>query len=215
MKEQMTVHKALAELKTLDARIQKEIDCSTFVIANKHSNSKIAGVPVKDFVEQAKEQYQSVRTLINRRNAIKRAVTRSNAMTMIKAGGQEYSVAEAIDMKNLGGFYLKMLLDKINTQASKAKMQADRENGEKLDQRTEQYIKNLYEGADMKNMSAEVQRMRDDFVTSQTVEVVDPIDYNKVTKSLQDQLDAFMTDIDSALSVSNAMTLVDVEYETA
>ena len=42
--EKMTVHKALCELKTLDARIQKSIQQGTFVFANKHSNNKVAGV---------------------------------------------------------------------------------------------------------------------------------------------------------------------------
>ena len=44
--EKMTVHKALCELKTLDARIQKSIQQGTFVFANKHSNNKVAGVSI-------------------------------------------------------------------------------------------------------------------------------------------------------------------------
>ena len=36
--EKMTVHKALCELKTLDARITKAIQSSTYVFANKHSH---------------------------------------------------------------------------------------------------------------------------------------------------------------------------------
>ena len=38
--EKMTVHQALCELKTLDARINKETTGATFVFANKHSNNK-------------------------------------------------------------------------------------------------------------------------------------------------------------------------------
>ena len=41
--EKMTVHKALVELKTIDARIEKTIRDASFVIANKHSNQKISG----------------------------------------------------------------------------------------------------------------------------------------------------------------------------
>lgn len=215
MKEQMTIHKALSELKILDARINKEIGNTTFLVTNKHSNTKIAGAPVKDFIDQTKEKYQSIRTLINRRNAIKRAVTRSNAITMVKIGDQELSVAEAIDMKNVGVDYLMVLKETISTQAFRCKANADRENGEKLDARVEQYVKTIAEGADSKNLPDDVKRMREDFVASQTVEVVDPIGSDKVIKELQDYIDTFQSEVDSALSVSNATTTIDVEYETA
>ena len=48
--EKMTVHKALCELKTLDARIQKSIQQGTFVFANKHSNNKVAGVSILSLI---------------------------------------------------------------------------------------------------------------------------------------------------------------------
>lgn len=47
--EKMTVHKALCELKTLDSRIQKCMQQNPFVFANKHANSKVAGVSVGDY----------------------------------------------------------------------------------------------------------------------------------------------------------------------
>lgn len=50
--EKMTVHKALCELKTLDARIQKSIQQGTFVFANKHSNNKVAGVSIGTYSEE-------------------------------------------------------------------------------------------------------------------------------------------------------------------
>ena len=37
--EKMTVHKALAELKIIDDRINNAIVSGTYVIANKHSNT--------------------------------------------------------------------------------------------------------------------------------------------------------------------------------
>ncbi len=214
MKEQMTIHKALSELKILDARINKEIGNTTFIVTNKHSNSKIAGAPIKDFYDQVREKYQSIRTLINRRNAIKRAVTRSNAVTVVRIGDQEYSVAEAIDMKSMGIDYLVALKETISNQVARCKTNADRENGEKLDARVEQYVKTIAEGADSKNLPDDVKRMREDFVASQTVEIIDPIESAKVIDELQDRIDSFLSDVDSALSVSNAMTTVEVEYET-
>lgn len=100
--EKMTVHKALCELKTLDARIQKSIQQGTFVFANKHSNNKVAGVSIGTYSEEIRAAYQSAKDLIARRDAIKRAVTLSNATVKVTIGGKEYTVAEAIEMKNHG-----------------------------------------------------------------------------------------------------------------
>ena len=97
-KERLTVHRALAELKTIDSRITKAINTSKFVIANKHSNEKIDGKPISEVRENMKSAYQKVTDLIARRNAIKRAVVLSNANTNVVVNGVTYTVAEAIDM---------------------------------------------------------------------------------------------------------------------
>lgn len=89
--EKMTVHKALCELKTLDARIQKSIQQGTFVFANKHSNNKVAGVSINTYSEEIRAAYQSAKDLIARRDAIKRAVTLSNATVKVTIGGKEYT----------------------------------------------------------------------------------------------------------------------------
>ena len=101
-KEQMTVHKALAELKVIDSRINNAIRSGTFVVANKHSNDKIHGVTINEFKNSMKSDFQKVSDLIARRNAIKKAVVASNAVTKVKVGDTEYTVATAIEMKNHG-----------------------------------------------------------------------------------------------------------------
>lgn len=214
MKELMTVHKALSELKVLGERIEKEINGISFLAVNKHSNSKMNGISVADYMNTTKDKYKSVRTLINRRNAIKRAVTKSNAETFVRVGEKEYTVAEAIDMKNFGMNYQRGILAKLESQWRSAQAMAERENGEKLDRRADEYIKSLYENADMKNMSEEVKKVRDAFIESQSMDILDPIDAQKVMKELNDEIDSFMSDVDSALSVSNALTTVEVEYDT-
>ena len=213
MKETMTVHKALSELKILSNRIENKINFATFVVANKHSNTKISGEPVNEYCRQMKEEYQSIRTLIARRNAIKRAVIRSNAVTKVMVAGVELTVAEAIDMKTAGMEFVDSLKNKLAYQLNLAKNRADMEN-EKLVDRTDNYMKTMYASTDLKNMSEEMQKVRDNFVTSQTFEIVDPIGVAQEVNELTEQIDAFMSEVDSALSVSNALTTVEVEYDT-
>ena len=213
MKETMTVHKALSELKILSNRIENKINSTTFVVTNKHSNTKISGEPVNEYCRQMKEEYQSIRTLIARRNAIKRAVIRSNAVTKVMVAGVELTVAEAIDMKTAGMEFVDSLKNKLAYQLNLAKNRADMEN-EKLVDRTDNYMKTMYASTDLKNMSEEMQKVRDNFVTSQTFEIVDPIGVAQEVNELTEQIDAFMSEVDSALSVSNALTTVEVEYDT-
>lgn len=214
MKEIMSVHKALSELKILNERIDKEINQIQFAYINKHSNTKVNGVPVAELMNQVKDKYKSILTLINRRNAIKRAVTKSNAVTTVKIGDEEYTVAEAIDMKSVGMNFQRAILSRLSSQWHSTQAMAERENGDKLDRRADEYVKSLYENADMKNMSEEIRKVREAFVESQTMDILDPIGAQKTMDQLQDKIDSFMSEVDSALSVSNALTNIEVEYET-
>lgn len=65
---------------------------------------------------------------------------------------------------------------------------------------------------DVKGMTDEVKRLRDEFIKAQTMELVDPIGVLKVIEQLNEQINAFEVNVDSALSVSNALTTIDVTY---
>ena len=213
IKETMTIHKALSELKVLNSRITDEIMNTRYVVANKHSNQKIDGMTIADFVKENMAKYISVRALINRRNAIKRAITRSNASTFVNIGGETYTVAEAIDMKSCGVAYYQALLTAISSQNAAAVKTANNENGNKLEDRADTYIRSMYAGSDLKNMSDEIKSVRDSFISSQTYDVIDIIGTTTKMEELRNKIDSFMSEVDSALSVSNALTTIDVEYE--
>lgn len=210
--EKMSVHKALCELKTLDSRIQKSIQQAVFVFANKHANTKISGVPVGEYSAEIKAAYQSVKDLIARRDAIKRAVTLSNAAVKVVIGGKEYTVAEAIEMKNHGISHLQLLLRKLETDNQRARRESDNNNGEALEGRADEYVKSLYGNVDMKGASEEIKKVRADFIAAQTMEIVDPIGIRTEMERLEKEINDFTVEIDSALSVSNALTELTIEY---
>lgn len=210
--QKMTVHKALCELKTIDSRIQKAIDSSPYVVVNKHSSKKINGVSIDEFCRQAKSAYQSVNDLINRRNAIKRAVVLSNATTKVSINGIEYTVAEAIEMKNHGIKHLDKLVRQLTQNYTYAQGIAKNKNGVELDTRADAYIKDLFGSSDMKNAAEEIKKARAEFMESQTFELVDPIGVQKEIERLNNEIVSFQTEVDSALSVSNAVTEIEFSY---
>ena len=209
--EKMTVHKALAELKTLDDRINSEITGSVFVRANRHNNMKIFGKAIPDFMADTESSYQSVKALINRRNAMKRAVVLSNATTKVNIGGVEYTVAEAIEMNNHGMENLVELRNCLREQYSSVKRMVESENGDKLVKACENYIQATF-GTKEKINNPDIEMAQKVYMTNNTYDIVTGLDIEKVIKELTDRIDAFKAEVDSALSVSNALTVIEFDY---
>lgn len=209
--EKMNIHEALTELKMLEKRIPAETKAVVWVLANKHSNTQSNGVKLADVTDRVLSQKQKVLDLIRRRDAIKRAVVQSNAVTKIKVGDAEYTVAEAIDLKNHGMEFLGNLQEQMVRDYRNAERSAQIENAN-LESRADSYMKTMIGNSDTKNMSAENRATRDAFIVAQTVELVDPIGVLKVAAELDEQINTFMSKVDSALSTSNALTTITVEY---
>ena len=209
--EKMTVHKALAELKTLDDRINSEITGSVFVRANRHNNMKIFGKTIPDFMADTESSYQSVKALINRRNAMKRAVMLSNAITKVEIGGVEYTVAEAIEMNNHGMENLVELRNCLREQYSSVKRMVESENGAKLVNACENYIQATF-GTKEKINNPDIEMAQKVYMTNNTYDIVTGLEIEKVIKELTDRIDAFKAEVASALSVSNALTVIEFDY---
>lgn len=208
-KEQMNVHKALIELNLLGDRISSRINNAKFCVCNRANNTKIGGVDIADFESQAKEDLQSIDDMIRRYNAIKRAVVLSNATTEVEVAGSKYTVAEAIYMKNHGFDYEVALFSAINRQFNSAVRDCDIKNSN-LEERAYDYVLGLYGGSD--KVVKDHQKDVDDYIENNSYGLVDPInvvgEYNE--RSLK--YDQFMAEVDSALSTSNALTVLEIEY---
>ena len=210
--ETMTIHKALAELKILDGRIKKEIQNGLYCAANKHSNDKINGIPIEDFKKAVQGTYDKVTDLIKRQEAIKKAVALSNAKTYVDIAEVKYTVAEAIWMKNHGIEFKAMLINIMEKQYQQAQAEVNRQNGNNLEERADQYVTAIYGQKDGKTATSDIEKVRKDFLEANSYEIVDPINVQDKVDALRQKIDAFMADVDSALSVSNALTKITIEY---
>lgn len=209
--EKMNIHRALCELKTIDSRIAKKIAGSSFCVANKTSNSKIGGKSISEYVEEAKNNYKSIVALINRRNAIKRAVSLSNAVTEVTIGGKTFRVAEAIEMKNRGMDNFEGLVMELSSQLNRASGVIKRSEDE-IDEYADKYVIGLY-GSKEKAQSPEVTALRDAYIKANTYELIDPINIKAQIDEYQRLISDFNSEVDSALSVSNAITEIEFSYE--
>lgn len=213
--ETMTVHKALAELKIIDDRILNAINSVTFIDSVKNGTKKIKGVSVDAYKESIKSCYQKANDLINRRNALKRAVVMSNATTKVTIGDSEYTVAEAIDMKNHGLDGMKMMLNTMVRQYRDATYKFNCNSGESLEEKANQYVMNILGsqgGSADKTDAKQVQALHDAFVANNEFIMIDPLNVEKCIEDIQNKIAEFETEADAALSVSNAVTTIDIEY---
>ena len=137
--ETMTIHEALAELKMLDKRIGQKIEEGSFAVANRHTNNKIGGLTVEEYIAKASESYQSITDLIARRAAIRNALSLSNAQTKIEVGGKTYTIAEAIEMKKTGVLHLIDLMNTLNDAYNAAKNTVSRMTNA-IDENADKYI---------------------------------------------------------------------------
>ena len=210
--EKMTVHKALAEIKVMDNRINSAIYSGVYCLANKHSNEKVKGIAVEDYKKVMQGYYDKANDLIKRNEAIKKAVVLSNAITKVKIGENEYTVAEAIWIKNHGIDNKDELLVKLQQQYNKAQAEILKNNGEELDKRAEQYVIGIYGSKEGKADTEAFEKTKKEFIKVNQYELLDPIGILKVIEDLEKEIDTFKAEVDAALSTSNAITEIEVTY---
>lgn len=214
-KETMTVHKALAELKVIDSRIEKAIGECTFATINKHCNTKIGGLELDAYRREQEDRYKSACDLMERRNTIKRAVVQSNARATVLICGKQYTVAEAIDMMNSGLEKKQRMLNQMAMQLRGAEQELAIRNGDELQRKADDYIKNMYGSqTELSKLTGEMRTDRENFIAQQQWDLVTPMgmDIYKAIRELDKAIEDFLVEVDAALSVSNATTTIEIEY---
>lgn len=206
----ISITEALNELKLYDSKISKAIANAKLVGAAKKSLSKIGVVDKDDFVERAKASYQSVVALIENRNALKSAIVKSNAVTEVEIAGKKMTVAEAIERKN-SIEYDSDLLNEMRKQYASASDTVNKEN-KKVDAKVDELIQTLVGKDSDKKISKEDQEaVEKPYRDKNEFELIDPIEiYDKIIK-LESDIDAFNSNVNTALVLSNATTFIDVE----
>lgn len=172
----------------------------------------IAGIPVKQYEDEViRASYNKVDDLMSRYNAIKKAVTLSNAATTVEIQGKIYTIAEAIWMKNHGVEYQKVYLSTLRGQYNKAQASITK-NNDALDKNAEAYVTSMFGSKESKTANAEVENAKKTYIQNNTMVLVDPGKIIERMEALEAEIAAFEADVDSAISVSNATTTITVEY---
>lgn len=207
--EKMLVTQALNELKTLDSRIMRAINSATFVTSAKICEKNVtSNMSKEDFNKNTKADLQSIDDLINRRKNIKAAIVLSNAVTMVTVANVEMTRAAAIERKT-SIEYERSLLRQMKNQYLTAQQKVNAKNTE-MEAAIERLVATAF-GKDSKTniKSDDYSAIADPYKEKNEWGLVDPIDIlNQITKR-EEEIDAFINEVDSALQISNCTTYIE------
>jgi len=209
---EISITKALRELKTLDARITKKVKETTFVTSKK-SNETIRGFrTVEDFEKEVKETVQSINDLIARRKTLKKAIVESNATTTVEIAGVKMTVADAIERKKFIEVE-KTLLKKMSIDFAQAQTNLEVKN-EQAQLRLDSQLSGMISKDGKTDLTA-VEGFKTLFWGTEKTVLIDPINISEVIKKLQVDIETFEQDVDVALSEVNARTNITLEEKAA
>ncbi len=217
---EMTIHRALLELKTLKKRIEKEISGAEFITCVKGRADKINGVPRKEVEAKYQSNYDTIVGLISNYEKIKTAVIRSNAGLQGEArtvivNGSAYTVAELIEELNTvygreyNHGFKGMLLAHMQSRLTNAKRRIEMMDAD-ADTRINAYLANVA-GKDTKLTAEEVARHTEDWHKYNDLVLVDPLNLEGKVKELNDEIEKFRVEADAKLSEENAIQKINVD----
>jgi len=209
----MSITQGLAELKLLDKRINK---CLGYAVDWAQLRTKTNKVDEDDLKKTAQSEYQSYMDLVKRRDTIKRAIVLSNAQTQVTIGtGPKKwvgTVAEAIEHKS-SLTYKKNLLEKMVRNIDRIDAEY-KEATEALEKRLDGLLSSEL-GKDVKTNPETITALRTSFMETNKIELVDPMDLKKMATDLDEEIDAFETNVDWVLSEANGKTMISLDEPKA
>lgn len=209
--EKMLVAQALDERDLLKKKIIDKISNCKFVTVCKEKDENINSTPIDKIAEDIKSDWQSIRDMIDRYDRINRAIILSNAQTIIKfKDGTEMTKAEAISLKSSKKTYnfdLQIIRDATtayNESIRKAAFIEQQQN-----QSREQHITSMLNGTDKKVLDEDSIKIIDGFVKPFAPKWIDPLNIKEEIDKLTEKVNAFNSEVETLLKVSNATTEIE------
>lgn len=209
--ETMTVHSALCEIKTIGKRIEKTIKEFHPVSTKEQQSTKVDGISLNTFADEAKSNADRANDMIKRYIAIKAEINHYNATTSIEIGNNSYTIAQALWMKDYGSDYQKKLLRHCTRELMAAQEVIEDANGNQLTARAENAANANYGNRD-KNNGDEYLKFIEAYKDRYQTVLVDPLNIKEMIQQLDDEITEFDTQIDAALQVANATHTITIEY---
>ena len=205
--EEITITRALAELKLLDTRIEKKISEGEFIYFISKKNK--SNVNQDTLVTNSKASYQSITDLIARRQKLKSAIIWSNSTTQVKLGDEIMTVADVIERKQLVVFYQKLLL-KMKQNRERVLNQLENHN-QQMESDLQKILEiNFGKSSNVKTNSDDIENISKTYREHNKADVLDAVGLDNKVSEVEELLNRYQTESNFVLSESNAMTKITI-----
>ena len=208
MSNKISLHRALSELKVIEKRIEKALSEVVVIGANQKGKKVLEVYTEEDFAELAKARLQSARDLIDRKVALKSAINKANAETVIEIGGLSRTIADAIAYKHIIGHKKKLVVN-LESHIRNVKSQVEQANT-KIRENAQKLAENAMGKDNVQTKPDEATQITESYLNSFLYEIVDPLGIEKTVEHLHDEVNTFEGEIDAVLSEVNATTFIEV-----
>lgn len=208
---EMTITRALAELKLYDDKINKKINNTVFIAAGKKSSTKVNQIYTKDeFANNVKADLKSINDMIRNRNLIKAAIVNSNAVTEVEIAGKKMFVSTAIERKTSIA-YEKKLLSNLKSQYRSILSRVEGENSRVQASLDSLLNTVLGKSTNQKASDSEIESVSQPYLEQHEWEVINPENIHRLIDDMEKTIEEFESEVDFVLSESNTITKISVE----
>lgn len=209
---QMSVTRALAELKRYDDKLSKASFTSQFVsvVVGKNDKKKLmsGNVTPEQMATKIQSDVDTINSMIELRAKIKAAIVTSNAMVLVTVGGRQMTVAEAIELKSSIGLK-KTLVSNMQNQLTAANNTVAASNA-KLDQQIETNLATVYGSDKSKIDTATYEAVAKPQRDQKEAALLDPMKISELIEKMSEEISLVETELDFTLSEVNAKTVIEV-----
>lgn len=209
--EKMTIHRALSELKVIDKRIQKAVE--NFKPVSLMQNGKLINNPVavEGFNLKAQADYQSINDLFERKRRIKSAVVKANSETIVRVGGKEMSIADAIYYRVINQMQkdLSAIFNQAYTKATRTATERN-EEVKRVGLKNAQIMLGKDGDTKIKPTDKDVAEIMNPYIERNQFSIVDPLNIDGEAERIYDEALLFDSEIDAVLSEANATTVIEI-----
>lgn len=209
---EISITRALSELKLLDSRIKDRIQefMPCYVTKGRGDRQTVvnANLTPQAASDKIRAATQTVMDLMNRRDAIKAAIMASNATTLVEINKESMTVMTAIERKR-SIEYNQLLLQRTRAIHTHCIKQMELGNT-KLSEQIDTAVTAAYSNDKGKVTPEQYAAVAMPRLNEHELSVLDPIKLDSFIQNLDDKITGFVSEVDFVLSESNAKTLISI-----
>ena len=214
---QITMHRALSQLKTTASRFEKELNSSRFIATTIGQTGTSNGRKVDDVVADINASYNAVTDLLANFEKLKLGIIRANSgvssadncANTVDLNGKKMLTAEVIAIQKFIIPMKEKLLNTLAAQLNRVNMSIEHTNA-RVTSDISNVLAAVSNGDKTKLTTEQVDALTKAHYANNCEFAVDPLKLADKIRELREEIDNLSVAVDSKLSEVNALTLIEI-----